>query len=200
MVGLTIVCATDVAWIEGLCCSTRHVLRSSRSRGISRAVKLGTVGTHERSTTEHVVGTWARSHTARLNLIREHVVRTDTTLEVLGTFRLSCWAVCACETGILGSYSAFHIKLKKRVPSSYSASRCYTRAIEFRVRRSSRYSPGDGGNCQKFHSQQNWRHGGNRLCRNAPQYVVAALIHSSLIGGKVHSALLTYMSLQEVMQ
>ena len=112
---LTIVCATDVAWIEGLCCSARHVLRSSRSRsrGISRAVKLGTVGTHERSTPEHVVGAWARLHTACLNLIREHVVRTDTTLEVLGTFRLSRWAVCACETGILGSYSAFHIKLKR---------------------------------------------------------------------------------------
>jgi hypothetical protein len=111
---LTIVCATDVARIEGLCCSARHVLRSSRSRnrGISRAIKLSTVGTHERSTPKHVVGTWARPHTARLNLVRELVVRTDTTLEVLGTFRLSRWTVCACKTGILGSYSAFHIKLK----------------------------------------------------------------------------------------
>lgn len=113
---------------------------------------------------------------------------------------MSRWAVCACETGILGSYSAFHIKLKKGVPSSYSTSRCYTRAVDFRVRRSGRYSPGDGGNCQKFHSQQNWRHGGNRLCRNAPQYVVAALIHGCLIGEKVHQMSLTYMSLQEVMQ
>jgi hypothetical protein len=91
----------------------RNSRSRSRGRGISRAVKLGTVGTHERSTPEHVVGAWARPHTARLNLIREHVVRTDTTLEVLGTFRLSRWAVCACETGILGSYSAFHIKLKR---------------------------------------------------------------------------------------
>ena len=88
-------------------------MRSSRSRGISRAVKLGTVGTHERSTPEHVVGAWARPHTARLNFIREHVIRTDTTLEVLGAFRLSRWPVCTCETGILGSYSAFHIKLKR---------------------------------------------------------------------------------------
>lgn len=96
-----------------MCCSARHVLCSNRSRGISRAVKLGTVGTHERSTAEQVIGAWARPHTARLNFIGEHVVRTDTTLEVLGTFRLSRWPVCACETGILGSYSAFHIKLKR---------------------------------------------------------------------------------------
>ena len=90
----------------------RHVLRSGRSRGISRAVKLGTVGTHERSTPKHVIGARARPLAARLNFIREDVVRTDTTVEVLGTFRLSRWPVCACETGILGSYSAFRIKLK----------------------------------------------------------------------------------------
>lgn len=174
----------------------RHVLRSSRSRGISRAVKLGTVGTHERSTPKHIVGARARPLAAHLNFIREDVVRTNTTVEVLGTFRLSRWPVCACETGILGSYSAFRIKLKGVSPS-YSASRCYTGVIDFRIRRGGRYSPGDRGNRQKFRSQQNWPHSGDRLYRNAPQYVVAALMHSCLIGARcVKRHLLIYLAMK----